>query len=201
MAYPAFVPMKRKRLMYGPSEWSGVHVNPPSSVRYAGLPIASPPIHPVVCVGKIILEQNLEDGRFNLLLRGLSRARIVRELPCEKLYRSARVELLRDRDEPGFDAGLSYRVKLEALARIWCEAMGIAFDEMDKLIDSDPSTGWLADILGFALPLEVAFKQKLLSEQRVERRLRWLVKYLKNHEPPKIVRQQPRGFPPPFSSN
>jgi Lon protease-like protein len=161
----------------------------------------APPIHPVVCVGKIIVDQNLEDGRFNILLRGLSRARIVRELPCEKLYRSARVELLRDRDEPAFEVGLSYRMKLEALARIWCEAMGISFDEMDKLIDSDVSTSWLSDVLTFTLPLEVAFKQKLLSELRIEKRLRWLVKYLKNHEPPKIDRPPPRPFPPPFSSN
>jgi Lon protease-like protein len=161
----------------------------------------APPIHPVVCVGKIIVDQNLEDGRFNILLRGLSRARIVKELPCDRLYRSARVELLRDREEPAFELGLSYRVKLEALARIWCESMGISFEEMDKLIESDPSTSWLSDILSFALPLEVQFKQKLLSELRIERRLRWLVKYLKNHEPPKICRPPQRPFPPKFSNN
>src|SRR5580700_9155649 len=34
-----------------------------------------PPIHPVVCIGRIFKEERLEDGRFNLLLQGLCRAR------------------------------------------------------------------------------------------------------------------------------
>src|SRR5712691_309361 len=38
-----------------------------------------PPIHPVVCLGRIVANQRLDDGRFLLLLRGLSRARVVQE--------------------------------------------------------------------------------------------------------------------------
>src|ERR1700752_3118620 len=37
-----------------------------------------PPVHEVACLGRIAAEQRLPDGRFNLQLRGLSRARIVR---------------------------------------------------------------------------------------------------------------------------
>src|SRR6516162_1515926 len=51
-----------------------------------------PAIYSVLCLGRVVAEQRLPDGRFNLLLRGLSRCRIVQELPGEKLYRSARVE-------------------------------------------------------------------------------------------------------------
>src|SRR6266850_1100925 len=40
----------------------------------------SPPIHPVVCVGRIHQEECLADGRYNLLLQGLSRARVAEEL-------------------------------------------------------------------------------------------------------------------------
>src|SRR5215510_11390422 len=36
---------------------------------YAGRPA----IHPVVCLGQVVTEQRLEDGRYNLLLRGLTR--------------------------------------------------------------------------------------------------------------------------------
>src|SRR5262245_52740264 len=35
----------------------------------------SPPLYPVACVGRIAQEQRLPDGRFNLLLQGLCRAR------------------------------------------------------------------------------------------------------------------------------
>src|SRR3954469_23524918 len=36
-----------------------------------------PAIHAVACLGKIIAEQKLDDGRFNLLLRGVRRVRIM----------------------------------------------------------------------------------------------------------------------------
>ena len=37
------------------------------------------PIHREVCVGRILREERLPDGRFNFLLQGLSRAKVVRE--------------------------------------------------------------------------------------------------------------------------
>src|SRR5262249_61215492 len=40
-----------------------------------------PPIYSVICVGRIVAEKRLPDGRFNILLRGVSRARVRRELP------------------------------------------------------------------------------------------------------------------------
>src|SRR5215211_4426116 len=52
----------------------------------------SPPVHPVACLGKIIADQKLEDGRYNLLLSGLSRVQIIREMPHSKLYRKAKAE-------------------------------------------------------------------------------------------------------------
>jgi Lon protease-like protein len=56
-----------------------------------------PPVHPIACLGRIVAAQNLEGGRYNLLLQGVSRVRILEELPGEKLYRNARVELLDDK--------------------------------------------------------------------------------------------------------
>src|SRR5262245_6549171 len=38
-----------------------------------------PDIHRVACLGRIVAEQRLDDGRFNILLRGLSRIRIIEE--------------------------------------------------------------------------------------------------------------------------
>src|SRR5438552_13063110 len=53
-----------------------------------------PELHRTVCLGKIVADQRLEDGRYNLLLRGLARARILEEISSDQLYRSARLELL-----------------------------------------------------------------------------------------------------------
>src|SRR5690242_21263889 len=42
-----------------------------------------PALHPVACLGKIVADQRLDDGRFHILLRGLSRARIASEVSHE----------------------------------------------------------------------------------------------------------------------
>src|ERR1700722_2304739 len=59
---------------------------------YAG----KPAIHDVACLGRIMAEQQLDDGRFNILLRGLARIRIVKELSSSKLYRLPRCGVLHD---------------------------------------------------------------------------------------------------------
>src|SRR5919198_1496235 len=48
-----------------------------------------PAIHPVACLGRVVAEQLLPDGRYNLLLRGLSRLRLGEELPAGKPFRTA----------------------------------------------------------------------------------------------------------------
>src|SRR5947209_790301 len=53
-----------------------------------------PAIEPVVCVGKILTHERLPDGRYNFLLQGHTRARLVRELESDRPYRLAELELL-----------------------------------------------------------------------------------------------------------
>src|SRR5204862_3056558 len=36
-----------------------------------------PAVHPVACLGRVVADQLLPDGRYNLLVRGLSRARLL----------------------------------------------------------------------------------------------------------------------------
>jgi uncharacterized protein len=51
----------------------------------------SPPIRPCVCVGYIIKHDLLADGRYNIMLQGLSRARVVQEV-SQSPYRRAVLE-------------------------------------------------------------------------------------------------------------
>jgi Lon protease-like protein len=53
-----------------------------------------PPIRPAVCVGQIVQHQKLDDGRYNIALHGVCRARLIHELPADgqRLYRSAMLE-------------------------------------------------------------------------------------------------------------
>jgi uncharacterized protein len=155
-----------------------------------------PPVHSIACVGRIVSEQRLDDGRYNLLLRGLSRVRLVRELKSKKPYRLARVELLSDPPPHAPAMPPDQRAEVGARITAWLSKLGMVPDQVAKLLESDLAVGPLADILTFALPLDLEFKQQLLEELVPERRIRRLVEHLEKNEPP-----PPRKFPPDFSSN
>src|SRR3954466_10946027 len=53
-------------------------------------------IEPVVCIGTILSHERLPDGKYNFLLQGHTRARVVHEHPRKdgRLYRTAQLEPL-----------------------------------------------------------------------------------------------------------
>ncbi len=157
-----------------------------------------PPVFDVACVGKVLGEQKLDDGRYNLLLRGVSRVRIVEEVPTVKLYRVARVELVADRNTPPVGRSAVLRRQLAELAPAWFPQQEELLEQLQRLFESDLELGALCDIFAFALPLEVGFKQELLATPAVDRRVRLLLDHLEEHKP---EAKEPRKFPPGFSPN
>jgi Lon protease-like protein len=168
---------------------TAVLLRPGWEANYEGRPA----LYPVACVGKIIADQRLDDGRFNLLLRGLSRARIAEELEAGTPYRSARVELLAD--------VLVERARRERhLRRLLIKRAPSLFpsqkalqEQLLKLLNSDLSLSALCDIVAFALPLTVEIKQELLEQADVEQRACRLLQLLRP--------ARKRTFPPEFSAN
>src|SRR3954452_7595280 len=57
-----------------------------------------PAIEPVVCVGTILSHERLPDGRYNFLLQGHTRARVVREMQTDAPYREAELQPLYETD-------------------------------------------------------------------------------------------------------
>lgn len=161
--------------------------------------LGKPALHSVACLGRIVAEQELEDGRFNLLLRGLARVRIVNELATKKLYRSARVEAIAD--VPITEPAEVERWRRQLLGRtpIWFEAQAEMAEQFRKLLRSDLSLGAISDILAFALPIDAEFKQTLLEEFDVGSRLTMLYDFMESQKTLKSVLQ--RKFPPEFSLN
>ncbi len=53
--------------------------------------LGGPTLRPHVCVGYVVRHECLRDGRYNLLLQGICRARILKEIP-HKPYRTALLE-------------------------------------------------------------------------------------------------------------
>jgi Lon protease-like protein len=170
-----------------------------------------PGIHPVACLGRVVAEQRLDDGRYNILLRGLSRIRVLEELPQGKLYRTARVELLADRCHPEGQLGRELRKRLARAVARWFPEKGAVYEQFRKLFRSDLGLGPLSDIISFALPIELDVKQALLEQLDVSRRTGWLLDYLQTHlpKPAKSAKsakaaksaEPPRKFPPEFSAN
>src|SRR5262249_61762735 len=76
---------------------------------------ASPPLYSVACLGRITAHKQRADGRYIILLRGLSRIRLGEEIPSDKDYRLARAELLADVPSLSLDESRQVRQRLTEL--------------------------------------------------------------------------------------
>src|SRR5437868_553129 len=159
-----------------------------------------PPVHAVACLGAIAQVECVPDGRYNLLRHGLRRVRIIEELPAEKLYRCARVELLEDTPPA---AGQEDALREELALRVppWFAGHGAAQQQAEQLLEASLPLSTLCDIFCFALPLPTEVKQELLEELEVTRRARRLLIQLKEQKPPASPKSAERRFPPEFSPN
>lgn len=132
-----------------------------------------PPLFAVGCAGRIEQSERLPDGRYNIVLIGTHRFRIVGEAPRPKqrLYRVAEIEPLEERPVPPRDphvAALRTRVNE-------------CFAELARLAGSTggglPAVFARLDAAGFAnglcqlLELPAAEKQGLLEAEDVQQRL------------------------------
>ena len=90
---PRYLQMVRD-VLAGSAQIGMVTVRPDSLGDMAG----DPPTFAIGCLGQVSHAQEQSDGTFQILLLGMSRFRIVREeeRTGDRLYRSARVELLED---------------------------------------------------------------------------------------------------------
>ncbi len=160
-------------------------------------------VHNVITVGKIIAHVELEDGRFNLLLKGISRATIIREIATELPFRMADVHLL---SEPEIEHSAGQKLQ-DQLVESYMQLVASTTpdDQISKtMVEQDLPLGTLADLIAFSCDLDVAQQQTILNTMDVEARCRILIEYLVM-----LYRQclhadkttMLDGFPPAFSSN
>lgn len=163
----------------------------------------TPAVHPVACLGRVVMDQLLPDGRYNLVLRGLARVRIHAEPPTDRLYRMARVEVLRDEHSDDVDELMSLRAALAdlILPRV---AEGSVRGQLQGLFKGELPLGHLCDILAFALPLPPEGKQRLLEALSVTARARQLMEAFQTLAEPGATAAKGgpgKRFPPDFSVN
>jgi Lon protease-like protein len=135
-----------------------------------------PPLFDVGCIGRIADAEELDDGRFNIVLEGLGRFRIAREAEVDTLYRQV------DAERGGFDdsaepdpLGLAQRAELEREARRYADALGYAVDwEAVTRLDDEMLVNAIAQVA----PLDVGSKQALLEATDMAERCDLLVQFM-----------------------
>ncbi len=132
-----------------------------------------PPVYPVGCAGLVTHAERLTDGRFNIVLRGLEKFRVVSE-EANRSYRVATVETVA---EPGFDGDREElriaRRRLETLLVPQPAGRGVDTTMPPSMGDED-----LINALAQYLDLEPLEKQALLEREGLLARCRSLIELL-----------------------
>ncbi len=133
-----------------------------------------PPVRPVMGVGIIRAADRMPDGRYNILVEGVLRVRIVEEIASDTPYRIVRGEAVADRIDAEDEADIQAQVQTVRqlaldLAAALPEQAGPSFARA-CMRERDP--GRLADLAAAAVLLDVRERQNFLEEANVLRRLR-----------------------------
>jgi hypothetical protein len=136
------------------------------------------PLFSVGCVGEVVGIEELEDGRFNIVLLGSNRFRLLKEAEIDAPYRCAEVDIQAfDDDEPP-PLELLQRAEVEREARRLGDALGLAVDwaAVARLDDE-----MLVNAIAQVAPFDVGAKQALLEQATLEGRADLLVQLMQFH--------------------
>jgi Lon protease-like protein len=133
------------------------------------------PIYPVGCVGEIVGLEELEDGRFNIVLNGSNRFRIISEVDLETPYRNADLDVGAFDDREPEPLGMVERAEVEREARRLGDALGLAVDwsAVSRLDDE-----MLVNAIAQVAPFDVSAKQALLESETLDARTDLLVQLM-----------------------
>ena len=133
-----------------------------------------PPLYDVGCLGKIAHVEAMDDGRYNIVLEGLARFRLRRELEVTTPFRQIEAEI-EDGDPSDVNLALSRRAALEHESRKFADAQGYAVDwEAVARLDDEALVNGIAQIA----PFDTAAKQALLEAESLADRADLIVQLL-----------------------
>jgi Lon protease-like protein len=136
-----------------------------------------PPVHEIVCLGRILQAQTQPDGTYNILLEGIIRTVILSEDHSHP-FRIATVHPAQEFQIPKGGEGL-WRQRLDMLiARTDAEVSGPIRKMVGTLTGSQLPLGPVLDLLAHALPLEPKDKHEILAELTIENRARLVLEHL-----------------------
>ena len=137
------------------------------------------PLHDTVCVGRVIQHEVLADGKFNLLLLGLARARVMEEIG-DLPYRQALFAPV-EQGSIGLNESRLRDVLYQLVVEFSARTGALPGDMIDGIFRTAPDTALLLDVLIYHLvPAgQTAVKQSLLEEEHPYTRAKKLIKHLR----------------------
>ncbi|MEP2103138.1 MAG: LON peptidase substrate-binding domain-containing protein [Parasphingorhabdus sp.] len=133
-----------------------------------------PELFDIGCVGKIIDIEAMDDGRFNIVLEGVSRFRIVEELDASTAFRQVQAEIEENAELDEVLASAE-RAALEIESRKFADLQGyqVDWDSIGRLDDMSFVNG-IAQIA----PFDAASKQALLEVDGLSNRAELIIQLL-----------------------
>jgi Lon protease-like protein len=126
-----------------------------------------PSLFRVGCVGELVGVEELEDGRFNIMLLGSNRFRMIAEPDVGTAYRQADVDLSAFDDEEPPPLSSIERATVEREARRFGDSLGLAVDwEAVGRLDDEMLVNAIAQVA----PFDAGAKQALLEEATLKGR-------------------------------
>jgi uncharacterized protein len=151
-----------KDAMESDSVFAMAQVVPGQEAQLAG----RPDLDPMLCAGVISVHEHLNDGRENLLLVGVCRARIIQEWPQTHPYREVLAEALPDAPYDGEEESALRTAIFELMARVPNEV-----GQRIAQVTTGARGGALADILVGSLVSDPERRFEILSQLDVPSRL------------------------------
>jgi len=131
------------------------------------------PLFEMGCVGRIGEVEALEDGRYNIVLEGEARFRLLREIEVTTPFRQVEGELIDDPDLEALSA--IERASFEREAREFADRQGYAID-WDEVAGLDDQA--LINGVSQIAPFDAAAKQALLEAPDIATRCELLVQLM-----------------------
>lgn len=136
----------------------------------------APPVRDYVCVGKIVRHEQLEDGRYNILLQGICRARILREVEAED-YRQVMLEPVDAETVMEIDLQ-DQRQRLESLLADPMLSGLVAVSTVRNWLSDELPTVALIDLAVLAICQNAEDRYAVLAETDPLARANWLLRHL-----------------------
>lgn len=132
----------------------------------------APPLHSVACAGRIVHHERLPNGRYNILVHGLQRVRLVRELGLTSGFRSFAAEPL---VTSGADEAAPELARLQSCVLSLRRSVAETDEQLVEVLRTTADPVALADILGAVLVTDPDTRQRLLASENLRDRLRLLI--------------------------